>query len=525
MVPANKSLTVGYGAFSCTLEGFDDPFSAMTEIVEYFRVLAAEDPSFGAEPSTPDLGQLRALAERRTRQGDAVNPGEGADQNRGDTHAESLDTPARGHSDSAADPSAFVGDALSGRADSGAGGTAEEDAGGPDGSGTGEDTLALDLAAILSNGLADPVSEDVEPTEAFAGSGKAEAEEMHAATGPANPGPLRIRRVRRADDALCTAASLVTPTASAHGCEPAVDAGCDAGDTDDAGREIVGLLTFDDEDRDGRREGGSHEGPDVRAAGAGPAGPDATAGVASERGMGDDDPQDATRTVPPPAPDMERLFAATDSRLSGEATSRRLANISHLKAAVAARRADGPAGPGEEAETGAYRADLASSVRPRRTIRPTETPRGERPARSAPLMLVSEQRVTEAPETETAPSTPVQPRRAAPRNDAETGEPAEQPTAAVEDFERFAAGLDATEVPAILEAAAHYSLRILGQETFTRPALLHLAAEACDDLSREDGLRGFGQLLRDGRIRKVGRGSFALCDRSRDASGADRQTG
>ncbi len=70
----------------------------------------------------------------------------------------------------------------------------------------------------------------------------------------------------------------------------------------------------------------------------------------------------------------------------------------------------------------------------------------------------------------------------------------------------------------MLEAAAIFSTNIQGRSYFSRPHLMRLviSLDIKTPISREEALRGFGQLLRSGRIHKVLPGRFALSDHKED---------
>ncbi|MEP2716878.1 MAG: chemotaxis protein CheA, partial [Pseudophaeobacter sp.] len=219
--------------------------------------------------------------------------------------------------------------------------------------------------------------------------------------------------------------------------------------------------------------------------------------------------------APSPDSDVSRLMAAAESKLGDpdNATSRE--TYSHLRAAVAAAEADRSAGDhsaqADEAE--AYREDLANVVRPRRpgsnagagggAKAPRPRSGGERPA---PLKLVAEQRIDPAPEA--ASSKPVRPRR--------ISTPVEEPAAQAGtegSFSDYAQDRGAVELPELLEAAASYLSFVEGRDHFSRPQLMSkVRSVGHADFNRENGLRSFGQLLRDGKIERANNGHFSATD-------------
>lgn len=218
----------------------------------------------------------------------------------------------------------------------------------------------------------------------------------------------------------------------------------------------------------------------------------------------DSDVRDDATMLEADEDDLSRLMATADEKLDDPDTSSSREAYTHLRAAVAAAQAERSAGGtvGTHTSDDDYREDLASVVRPRRPTVKASSPRpragGDRPA---PLKLVAEQRI-DVP-TETQNRGPVRPRRVASvvteESNSESGN----------GFAEYAAEKGAVTLPDLLEAAAAYMSFVEGREQFSRPQLMNKVRQLDNQsFNREDGLRSFGQLLRDGKIEKAGGGRF-----------------
>lgn len=279
-----------------------------------------------------------------------------------------------------------------------------------------------------------------------------------------------------------------------------------------------------------------------------PAGPEPQAGVPVEPAPAPRPETELRKQIGAPAGDeaVSRLLEQTDSEMRVPENRRRLSALAHLKAAVAATVADRRAGaappPSDAARMDPYRSDLERAVRPRR-------PGATEADRPAPLVLVSEQRIDrqtaaavaatrperpsapQAAPVQAAPAQPVaapgyiRPRRVtsaalalAPEDDdSEDDGDGDNIFTDTNGFADFAERLGVRGIADLLEAAAAYTACVEGRPHFSRPQLIrHVIAVAPEgEISRENGLRGFGTLLRSGKIQKIKRGQFVLTEGSR----------
>ena len=229
-----------------------------------------------------------------------------------------------------------------------------------------------------------------------------------------------------------------------------------------------------------------------------------------------------------PDGDVSRLMAAADHRLSEEQARSSRETYNQLRAAVAAAQADPDPQDNvrREARARAFRDDLASVVKPTRAETSGNDARPVSPSRPAPLKLVAEQRIDARPSAEpdevplaarataqaTAAAAPVRPRRVSSALLQQEGD--DVPPARDEDsaFASYAAEKGAVELNELLEAAASYMSFVEGRESFSRPQLINKVRmlDGQDGFNREDSLRSFGMLLREGKLKKASNGRFSV---------------
>lgn len=191
------------------------------------------------------------------------------------------------------------------------------------------------------------------------------------------------------------------------------------------------------------------------------------------------------RLAESPDEEVEHLLEEAEGRLADPDATRRRDALAALKVAVAQAQGQREALEAREDPEDAFRDDLAQGEADQGAAK---TP--------APLRLVAAQRV------DLPPAEP--PARAAP------------PTPP--SFAEFAARAGAESLPDLLEAAAAWMAVAKGEEEPARVDLLRLASEVAPvPPSREDALRVFGTLLRQGRLERRDGGRVRLAEETRFA--------
>ena len=233
--------------------------------------------------------------------------------------------------------------------------------------------------------------------------------------------------------------------------------------------------------------------------------------------------------------EISRLLGEANTKLDGEESRRRLAAITHLKAAVAATVAERKltAGKGPEILSTApktmerFRDDLSKVEAQEKPTRPAGKEAGKARAKAEAAAQAEVGRPTSrelpAPPlaedlkgVEAAP--PPAARVQEPRTEIASGgvdhtgtEPAPEVIAA------FAVSRGAVTLTDFVEAVAAFAIHEKGMESFLRPYLLSRVEAVVPEgtYTPELGLRAFGTLLRSGTIQKVDRGRFTISDASR----------
>lgn len=487
---STKILTVSYGTFSCTLEGFDDPLGSMREIAEYFRDLTADDRYFGAEPPTPDVELLQDMAEKETRRrvdarvtdtGIALVAASAASEaaTSEPTNTPPADTGGQG-------PLAFDDDYL----------MSDEP----------EDVLAVDPDVSVSvDGPAESVAEKLRRIRAVVsksieeddGGSFSETLAPDAANATEYNERALSETIRAIQDDLADDEDVAHDgdVIAEDGIEVIEGVEISSGEAaDEIDAEADTLRAISERLAEVNDDDGSDTEDDQSIS-------DVIESISDRL---DDDAEDEDENdlspaalAPKPEDNVGRLVSETNNKLSEDSSVRRREVISQMRAAVAATKADRLVSgqvsrqEQEEEEKSEYREVLSEAVKDR-PLSERQTPATNSP----PLVLVSSQR-TDIGDADAD-------------GDDEGDAPAGKGSS--DAFAAYAQQVGARELPDLLEAAAAYAVFEQGKPSFTRPEIMERVAriDPTVELSREESLRTFGQLLRLGKFVKLERGQFTI---------------
>ena len=505
MVQNNKILTVSYGTFSCTLEGFDDSFETMKSIAEYFRDLAADDRYFGSEPPQPDAEMLARIARSDvSRQVEASHNDTGVLLRATDptpvTPSQPLeqDKPVAEAHQTHATPEAFGSEPL---------------ADAPSTDAPAADSIAAKLQrirAVVSHSDENSViyTEDDDTALLSAAAGPKDAvaaafeagslhssdfeDEADTSTQPpvADLLPDTLAPAQENDQPEVAPKAIGKTDLEVPEDESIPQHEVTFTETQDEAKEDKNILNdLTDEDDGTEAEQGVLTAADEEFV----LNDIAEVEAFLARRAADHTPESTSVDH-----DVSRLMQQADVQMDDPDTHSQRETYSHLRAAVAATEAERGHDTSSKSErTSDEQYNLDAEVSPRR---PEVSTTSKRPQMDelAPLKLVAEQRV-DARHTDTGPVTPRRVTSHAEDDSAEEG-----------GFAQFAQEQGAQSLPDLLEAAAAYLSFIEGQEQFSRPQLMNkIRSLKQEDFNREESLRTFGQLLRAGKIEKAGGGRFA----------------
>ncbi len=587
MVSSSKILTISYGTFSCTAEGFDDPLEVLKEATQFFRSVLQEDRFFGAEPPQldPEMAEelfRRQVTARRTENGFVLSPAPVA-TNVADT-AEMDEEPAN---ESATSPTSVspsnidgsdVSEPLISDASTDISDTSYVAPFHPSqdntpaispfvGVATVEEKLARIRAVVSRTQTTDSVSakSDAETSTTQTVLGDEVPTDITIDVAPADDDAqtdqdaLLLENILHAtadeekeneqsnnfflenlgetlasahdvetdDDVLetqpmdGTSDDTLTTAAEQNDVSPSVvlEQSTDPSDVEDPFRldETLRLdATSEDDISDLVSEFVTSASKKTKAA-------DISRPTATIADQVKNNLRKADKLASPARAllteqsvqdgDASRLMEQTDSQFDEPEGNRRRSAIAHLRAAVAATRADRQLSRQDrQDEQDPYREDLADAVRPRRpqstskrTARPAPV---EKTSRPAPLTLVAEQRVTDG--SEILNTSIIRPRRVERhRVKAET-------KSVDEGFSTYTSQVGAEDLSEILESAVSYLALVQGIPHFTRLQLMEKLSEAeIFESTREDRLRSLGRLLSEGKIERTEDGKYTMTQKTR----------